>query len=103
MLRSGLSTCIDVEIVFRETIARCESLYEPPGAPGTLLPFPTLQLWQRTVRPDKGHVKWRRQALLPIRSTSSQAPASGEGRLRFSDHFSRASSAGQRDCPQVVR
>jgi hypothetical protein len=30
-------------------------------APVTPVPFPTLQLWQRTVHPDKEHVKWRKQ------------------------------------------
>src|SRR5262244_4263867 len=31
------------------------------GAPVTPVPFPTLQLWQRTVYPDEEHVKWRQQ------------------------------------------
>ena len=30
-------------------------------APVTPVPFPALQLWQRTVHPDKEHVKRRKQ------------------------------------------
>ena len=52
---------INVEIVCRETMHGVKVPASLSGAPVTPLPFPTLQLWQRTVHPDKKHVQWRKQ------------------------------------------
>src|SRR5215468_1535419 len=53
--------CINGEIVLREAMHGVKVRASLSGAPVTPAPFPTLQLWQRTVYPDKEHVKWRQQ------------------------------------------
>src|SRR5215470_1302925 len=52
---------INGEIVLRETMHGVKVRASLSGAPVTPVPFPTLQLWQRTVYPDEEHVKWRQQ------------------------------------------
>src|SRR5499427_9727216 len=52
---------INGEIVLRETMHGVKVRASLSEAPVTPVPFPTLQLWQRTVYSDEEHVKWRQQ------------------------------------------